>query len=60
MFLFFVLKDYLPVTQVELSRCIVGSLYEYKPSLLRLQIDCGRLAAVLQLSAAVEGDDILT
>lgn len=32
----FFLRDYLPVTQVELSRCIVGRLYENIPSFLRL------------------------
>lgn len=42
------------MTQVELSRCIVGSLYEYVPSFLWIQIDRGGLAAVMQLSAAVE------
>lgn len=51
---FFFLRDYLPVTQVELTRCIVGRLYEFMPSFLRLQIDRGGLAAVMQLSAVVE------
>lgn len=37
--LIFFLRDYLPVTQVELSRCIVRRLYEYTPSFLRLLID---------------------
>lgn len=27
-------RDYTPVTQVELSRCIVGRLYEYMPCFL--------------------------
>ena len=38
-FSFFFSAYYLPVTQVELSRCIVGSMYEYVPSFLRLQND---------------------
>lgn len=52
-FSFFKKKNYLPVTQVELSRCIVGSLEECIPSFLWLRIDHGGLAAVMQLSAAV-------
>lgn len=51
---FFFWRDYLPVTQVELTRCIVGRLYEFMPSFLWLQIDRGGLAAVMQLSAVVE------
>ena len=53
-FLLLLLRDYQPVTQVELSRCIVGSPYEYMPSFLWLQTDRGGLAAVMQLSAAAE------
>lgn len=51
---YFVLRDYLPVTQVELSRCIVGRPCEYMPSFLRLQIGQGGLVAVMQPSVAVE------
>lgn len=49
----FSLRDYLPVTQVELCRCIVGRLYENIPSFLWLQIDQGGLAVAAQLFAAV-------
>lgn len=49
----FSLRDYLPVTQVELRRCIVGRLSENIPSFLWLEIDQGGLAVAVQLFAAV-------